>query len=171
MLSELSVVQGNIVAQRDCDGVVNSANQYLIAGGGVCGAIYRAAGPELEPFTKRLAPLGLGCAVASPGFTLGARWIIHTRGPKFHEDPDPPQNLAKALESAVLLADQLGVQRLAIPAISTGVYGYPIREAASILVDVGLALIDRASTLSEIRFVLLDRDFYQIFRDLAMKKL
>ncbi len=101
----MSLVQGKILEQTDCDGIVNSANEYLIAGGGVFGAIYREAGPRLEPFTKQLAPLGLGRAVASPGFNLRTRWIIHTRGPKFHEDSDPTTNLAKALKSAVKLAD------------------------------------------------------------------
>jgi len=167
MASKVSIVQGNIITQSDCDGIVNAANEYLIAGGGVCGAIYKAAGPELEPFTKKLAPLRLGCAVASPGFNLSARWIIHTRGPKFHEDPDPPQNLAKALESAVLLADQLGVQRLAVPAISTGIYGYPVSEAASILLRVGFSLGDQVNTLSEIRFVLFDDSTYRCFRTAA----
>ncbi len=166
----MSLAQGNILEQTDCDGIVNSANEYLIAGGGVCGAIYRAAGPRLEPFTKQLAPLGLGCAVASPGFNLSARWIFHTRGPKYHEDPEPPINLAKALKSAVELADQLGVQRLAVPAISTGVYGYPVSEAASILLCAGLGLIDRTSTLSEIRFVLIDDRTYRKFKESKFQK-
>lgn len=167
MTIKISVVKGNVVSQSDCDGVINSANEYLIAGGGVCGAIYKAAGPELEPFTKKLAPLRLGRAVASPGFNLHTRWIIHTRGPKFHEDPDPPQNLAKALESAVLLADQLEVQRLAIPAISTGVYGYPVSEAAAILIGVVARLSYQVRTIREFRFVLFGGDAYQTFRDVA----
>ena len=166
MASKVSIVQGNIITQSDCDGIVNAANEYLIAGGGVCGAIYKAAGPELEPFTKKLAPLRLGCAVASPGFNLSARWIIHTRGPKFHTDPDPARNLAAALESAVRLANQLEVQCLAVPAISTGIYGYPVREAASILIRVAHSLREELTELTEVRFVLFDSNAYSIFLNL-----
>ena len=163
---KVTAVNGNILAQTDCDGIVNSANEYLVAGSGVCGAIYKAAGAELEPFTKRLAPLGLGCAVASPAFNIYARWIIHTRGPKFHTDPDPPRNLAAALESATRLANQLGVQRLAVPAISTGIYGYPVREAASILIRVSHSLREELTELTEVRFVLFDSNAYSIFLNL-----
>jgi O-acetyl-ADP-ribose deacetylase (regulator of RNase III) len=110
--AEVTAVEGDLLLQLDCDAIVNSANEYLIAGGGVCGAIYRAAGPELEPYTRRLAPLALGEAVISPGFKLSARWIAHTRGPKYYEDPDPPRHLAQALTSAIRLADQNRVTRL-----------------------------------------------------------
>ena len=78
---------GNIVEQPDCDAIVNSANTSLRAGSGVCGAIHRAAGPELERYAVQFAPLGLAQAVATPGFNLPNRIVIHCRGPNFHFDP------------------------------------------------------------------------------------
>ena len=161
--AQITVVHGNIVRQLDCDAVVNSANEYLIAGGGVCGAIYRAAGHALEPHTKRMAPLELGEAVISPGFQLAARWIIHTRGPKYHEDPDPPRHLAQALESAIRLADQNEVTRLAVPAISMGIYSYPAEEAAPILIRAAIDLCPTVTHLTEIRFVLFEAHLCDLF--------
>lgn len=160
--AQVTVVLGNILKQTDCDGLVNSANAYLIAGGGVCGAIYKAAGPELERYTRPLAPLGLGEAIASPGFEITAK-LFHTHGPKYHEDPNPPANLARALESAVRLADAHKIQRLAVPAISMGIYGYPIDEAVPILVKTAFQLAPSLSHLREIRFTVVDSILYQIF--------
>lgn len=160
--AQVTVVLGDILKQTDCDGLVNSANAYLIAGGGVCGAIYKAAGPELERYTRPLAPLGLGEAIASPGFNIPAT-LFHTRGPKYHEDPNPPANLARALESAVRLADAQKIRRLAVPAISTGIYGYPIDEAIPILVKTAFQLAPNLSHLREIRFTVVDAMLYQAF--------
>ena len=163
--AQVTAVKGDLVRQFDCDAIVNSANQYLIAGGGVCGAIYRAAGSELEPYTRRLAPLALGEAVISPGFKTSARWILHTRGPKYHEDPDPPRHLAQALTSAIRLADQNSVKRLAVPAISMGIYGYPAEEAVPILAETALTLATSLKSLQEIRFVLIDWELCERFKD------
>ncbi len=162
--AQITAVLGDLLKQTDCDGLVNSANAYLIAGGGVCGAIYKAAGPELERYTRPLAPLGLGEAIASPGFNIPAT-LFHTRGPKYHEDPDPPANLAKALESAVRLADAQKIRRLAVPAISTGIYGYPIDEAVPILVDRAFYLVPKLIHLIEIRFAVVDRVLCLMFSD------
>lgn len=149
----ISVILGNIVRQPDCDAVVNAANKNLRASSGVCGAIYNAAGPLLEPYSVKLAPLAVGEAVATPAFGLGCRYIIHTLGPKYLFDEDPPGNLAKAVCSAILLADENGVKRLAIPAISTGVYGYPADQAVPIIVAAAREVLEKLSNLEEIRFV------------------
>lgn len=159
----VNVVQGSITNQPDCDGVVNAANKNLRAGSGVCGAIYAAAGPKLEPYSVQFAPIGVGEALATPAFDMGCRFIIHVLGPKYLFDPDPQGNLAKAVRSAVLLADQNGVKRLAIPAISTGVYGYPPEEAVPILVDAVKKLQSQLKNLEEIRFVVLDREMKELF--------
>jgi O-acetyl-ADP-ribose deacetylase (regulator of RNase III) len=161
---KVTVVLGDILKQADCDGLVNSANKYLIAGGGVCGAIYKAAGPELERYTRLLAPLGLGDAIASPGFQIAAK-IFHTCGPKYREDPNPSANLARALESALRLADTHHVQRLAVPALSMGVYGYPVAEAAPILVKTAVRLAPAVRNLQEIRFAVVDALIHQAFLD------
>ena len=160
----VTALKGNIVKQSDCDGIVNSANAYLIAGSGVCGAIYKAAGPQLEPYTARLAPLDLGEALASPAFELGYRYIIHTRGPKYFEDPDPPANLAKCIRNAIALADQNGLVRLAVPAISTGVYGYPVAEAVPIMVKAAYETAGTVTCLEEIRFVVVSDELLDLFR-------
>lgn len=159
----ITALKGNIVAQTDCDGIANSANAHLIAGSGVCGAIYRAAGPQLEPYTARLAPLSLGEALASPAFELGCRYIIHTRGPKYFEDPNPPANLAKCIRSALALADRNGLVRLAVPAISTGVYGYPAAEAVPIMVSAAHQMAGVVTSLEEIRFVVVSDELLELF--------
>lgn len=169
MGTTIGVTTGNIVLQHDCDGIVNSANENLRAGSGVCGAIHRAAGPELEIYSNALAPLALGQAVVTPAFLLGNRKIIHTRGPKYLFDTDPPKILADAIRNALLVAAQAGVCRLAVPAISMGVYAYPPDEAVPILVNTAFEMQDQLGNLEEVRFVVLNEPLYQLFWE-AMKK-
>lgn len=161
---KLTVVLGNIVAQADCDAVVNAANKNLRAGSGVCGAIYAAAGPLLEPCSVQLAPLAVGEAVATPAFDMGCRFIIHTLGPKYLFDEDPSGNLARAVKSAILLADENGVKRLAMPAISTGVYAYPPEEAVSVIVKTAIELVDQVASLEEVRFVVTSTQMLWLFK-------
>lgn len=153
MVTIITAVLGNLVCQPDCDAVVNSANLNLRAGSGVCGAIYRAAGPELEPCSIQLAPLPLAHAVVTPGFRLPNRLIIHCRGPRYLFDPEPAANLALCLENTLLLAEQEQVTRIAVPAISMGVYAYPPEEAAPILVNTASRLAPNFQHLGEVRFV------------------
>lgn len=158
---------GNIVEQPDCDAIVNSANPSLRAGSGVCGAIHKAAGPELERHAVHFAPLELAQAIATPGFNLPNRLVIHCRGPRYHFDPDPPGNLAQCIENVLWLAEREGVKRIAIPAISMGVYGFPIEEAVPILVDKTLQLSGKCKILTEIRFVLTSELFLRLFQKLT----
>ena len=162
---KLTVVLGSIVAQPDCDAVVNAANRNLRAGSGVCGAIYGAAGPLLEPCSVKLAPLAVGEAVATPAFDLGCRFIIHTLGPKYLFDEDPPGNLARAVKSAILLADENGVKRLAMPAISTGVYAYPPEEAVPVIVKTAVELASQVKCLEEVRFVVTSNQMLGLFKN------
>jgi O-acetyl-ADP-ribose deacetylase (regulator of RNase III) len=159
----ITVVRGDIVKQTDCDAIVNSANENLRAGSGVCGAIYRAAGPELEPCSKQLAPLTLGAAVSTPGFNLANRLIIHTRGPKYLVDPDPVTQLAASMRNTLLCAEGNQVAKLAVPAISMGVYAYPPAEAIPILVQVAREMSDGLVHVKEIRFVVLNAELQSIF--------
>ena len=161
---KLTVLLGNIVSQTDCDAVVNAANKNLRAGSGVCGAIYSAAGPLLEPCSVKLAPLAVGEAVATPAFDLGGRFIIHTLGPKYLFDEDPPGNLARAVKSAILLADENGVKRLAMPAISTGVYAYPPQEAVPVIVTAVAELTTQVKCLEEVRFVVTTNQMLGLFK-------
>jgi O-acetyl-ADP-ribose deacetylase (regulator of RNase III) len=162
--ANITVVKGNIVRQTDCDGVVNSANPNLRAGSGVCGAIYAAAGPRLEPYSSQFAPLQISEALATPGFDMACRYIIHTRGPKYYEDADPPGNLEKAMRNTIALADENGLTRLAVPAISMGVYGYPAEEAIPILVRVASEMAGSLKSLLEIRFVVVSDELLHLFR-------
>ncbi len=162
---KINAVLGDITQQPDCDAVVNAANKNLRAGSGVCGAIYAAAGPLLEPYSKQFAPLAVGEAVATPAFALGCKYIIHALGPRYQFDQDPPGNLARAVKSAILLADENGVKRLAMPAISTGVYAYPAEEAIPIIVGAANDLLDQLTNLEEIRFVVATNLMLAMFRN------
>jgi ADP-ribosyl-[dinitrogen reductase] hydrolase len=159
----VSLVQGDIIDQRDCDGIVNSANERLRAGSGVCGAIHRAAGPELEAFSQALAPLGLGQAVATPGFALSQKAVIHVRGPKYLLDPEPASHLALAMANTLRIADRNQLGRIAVPAISMGVFAYPPQEAVPILVNATHSMLPHLHYVREIRFVVLQKNLYDIF--------
>lgn len=161
--TKITVILGNIVKQADCDGVVNAANKNLRAGSGVCGAIHDAAGKELETYASRFAPLNVGEALATPAFNLPCRYIIHTVGPKYWEAPTPEASLRRAIRNTLLLADENGLRRLAVPAISTGVYGYPAEEAIPIMVSEADCLLPQLKSLEEIRFVVREIHVYEIF--------
>jgi O-acetyl-ADP-ribose deacetylase (regulator of RNase III) len=150
----VTAVVGDIVLQDDCDAIVNAANPQLLAGGGVCGAIHRAAGPELESCAVKLGPIAVGDAVITPGFRLPNRWVIHVVGPRYFTDPDPPALLAKAVASVLSLAEAHQISRIALPAISTGIYGYPIEEAGPILAGTARSIAPTLHHVEEIRFVL-----------------
>lgn len=159
----ITVEIGDITKQPDCEGIVNSANANLRAGSGVCGAIHSAAGPALEAYSQRLAPLEIGCSLPTPGFNLPNWFVIHTRGPKYHSDSDPPNQLANAIETALLVADSVKIVRLAIPAISMGVYAYPPEEAVPILVKSAGFISSRLKHVREIRFVVIGEKLFQLF--------
>lgn len=165
----ISVVQGNIVIQPDCDAIVNSANQNLRSGSGVCGAIYKAAGLELEPCSIQQAPLGLGAAVITPGYKLPNRYIIHTRGPKYFFDEDPPGNLAAAMRNTLLVAEENKLSRIAVPAISMGIFAYPPKEAIPILVRTAKDAGRELQYVKEARFVVMDDELFKQFSNEIQK--
>jgi O-acetyl-ADP-ribose deacetylase (regulator of RNase III) len=126
---EIRILEGDIT-RREVDAVVNAANSSLLGGGGVDGAIHRAAGPELLAACRELRssqlPDGLpvGSAVATEAFRLPARWIIHTVGPNLHAGQNDPALLASCFRESLRVADELGARSVAFPAISAGVYGW-----------------------------------------------
>jgi O-acetyl-ADP-ribose deacetylase (regulator of RNase III) len=152
------LVRGDITIQ-DVDAVVNAANEALRPGGGVDGAITRAAGPDASADRERVIgergdpPLPTGEAVATIGGALAARWIIHTAGPIYSGSPDDPRLLASCHTESLRVADELGARTIAFPAISTGVYGYPVDEAAPIAIG---AVLSAGTHVEEVRFVLFD---------------
>ena len=139
-MPRIVLVQGDITTQ-DVDAIVNAANTSLRAGGGVDGAITRAAGPDALADRERVIrergtrPLPTGDAVATIGGALLARWIIHTAGPVYSGSPDDARLLASCHTRSLQVADELGARTVAFPAISTGVYGYPLDEAAPVAIE------------------------------------
>jgi O-acetyl-ADP-ribose deacetylase (regulator of RNase III) len=147
-------VRGDITAQGDVDAVVNAANARLAPGGGVAGAIHRAAGPGLAEEAMPLGPISPGEAVITGGHGLPNRFVIHTLGPVYGQDRPEAELLARCYRNALALAEENGASSVAFPAISTGIFGYPIEEAA----DVALRTVREATqglrVVRLVRFVL-----------------
>jgi O-acetyl-ADP-ribose deacetylase (regulator of RNase III) len=149
-------VKGNIAAQSDMAAVVNAANAELRSGGGVAGAIHRAAGPGLAKECAPLAPIRPGQAVITGGHDLPNRHVIHCLGPVYGRDEPAPELLANCYRNALGLAERHGIESVAFPAISTGVFGYPPAEAAAVALRTVLEYAPKLKTVRRIRFVLFD---------------
>lgn len=138
---DLEIIKGDITKLK-VDVIVNAANSTLYGGGGVDGAIHAAAGPglldECKEIRKNQYPDGLptGQAVLTTGYDLPAKYVIHTVGPIYNKDPNPAKLLEDAYRNSLRLAEEKGLESIAFPAISTGVYGYPKKEALHIVKDV-----------------------------------
>ena len=162
---QISLAKGDIT-QHFADAIVNAANSSLMGGGGVDGAIHSAGGPAILQECKKIRqgryPDGLpvGEAVATTAGDLLARWVIHTVGPHYGVDEPAPDLLANCHNSALAVADELGARSVAFPAISTGVYGYPLNEAADVAIN---AVLSAKMSVQDITFVLFGDDAYREF--------
>lgn len=155
----LELISGDIASQEDITAVVNAANAQLRMGGGVAGAIHRAAGPGLEKETAPLAPIKPGEAVITTGNKLPNKYIIHCLGPVYGADKPEDKLLADCYRNALKIAEEKKIDSIAFPAISTGAFGYPMEEAAKIAFTTIIDLAPVLEYCKKIRFVLYsDRD-------------
>lgn len=146
----IECVRGDITRQPDVEAIVNAANARLTTGGGVAGAIHRAAGPGLEEECRPLAPISPGEAVITGGHDLPNAHVIHTLGPVYGSDHPEAELLANCYRNALRLADERGITSIAFPAISTGVFGYPVEMAARVAIGT---VLDEAPGLQNVRLI------------------
>jgi O-acetyl-ADP-ribose deacetylase (regulator of RNase III) len=166
--TRLSLVQGDITNQ-ETDAIVNAANSSLMGGGGVDGAIHRAGGPAiLEDCKKIVAQRGrlpAGQAVITTGGSLKARFVIHTVGPIWHDGKKgEPETLASAYLESLQKAVEHKLRSVSFPSISTGVYGYPVEQAARVTIGTVIGFLKRDESLQEVVFVLFDSRTFDAYR-------
>ncbi len=157
------------ITRLQVDAIVNAANRSLLGGGGVDGAIHRAAGPDLVEECRTLGGCETGDAKITGGYNLPARHIIHTVGPVYHGRPDDPGLLASCYRTSLQLARQHGLASVAFPAISCGIYGYPVDKACRIAIDTVRDFLTDSALPEKVLFVLFSEDFFRIYRDYLHK--
>lgn len=157
----LELRRGDITQQPDMEAIVNAANAELRTGGGVAGAIHRAAGPELERECRPLAPIQAGEAVMTAAYNLANRYVIHCLGPVYGRDKPADRLLAQCYQRALELADGQGLHSIAFPAISTGAFGYPLNEAVPIALDSIRKYAASCSHLNQIALVLFSKEDWE----------
>lgn len=153
----VEVVRGDITDQPDVDAIVNAANARLLPGGGVAGAIHRAAGPGLVEECRPLAPIAPGQCVLTGGHRLPNRYVLHCLGPVYGVDEPAPELLATCYRNALRLADGQGIRSVAFPAISTGAFGYPMGAAADMAARTVAECAGGLESVRLVRFVLFDQ--------------
>lgn len=159
----IECVRGNIVEQEDIDAIVNAANAELRPGGGVAGAIHKAAGKGLEKECRPLAPIEPGEAVITGAHDLPNEHVIHCLGPVYGEDEPSDDLLASCYRNALHLAEDRALRSIAFPAISTGVFGYPVEPAAKVALGTVLSELEDLSSLKLIRFVLFSASDLEVY--------
>jgi O-acetyl-ADP-ribose deacetylase (regulator of RNase III) len=155
---KLEIITGDISAQADVQCVVNAANAQLLPGGGVAGAIHRGAGPGLAQECRPLAPISPGQAVITGGHDLPNEYVVHCLGPIYGINSPSEELLADCYRNAIRLAEGKGIESIAFPSISTGVFGYPMADASETAFRTILQLIPNLRSVKLIRFVLFGTD-------------
>jgi len=166
--SRVELLEGDLVEQ-DVDAVVNAANSSLLGGGGVDGALHRAAGPELLAACRTLGGCPTGEARLTKGYRLKARYVIHAVGPVYRGHPRDAELLSAAHRSSLELASQHSLRSIAFPAISTGVYGYPFDEAAQIALQTVKSHLEGHPEVELVRFVLWGEQALEAYQRAAQK--
>lgn len=158
----LELTQGDIAAQEDIAAVVNAANAQLRTGGGVAGAIHRAAGPGLTEETRPLAPIEPGEAVITGAHQLPNEYVIHCLGPVYGRDKPEDRLLSNCYKNALELAEEEGIKSIAFPSISTGAFGYPMEDAARVAFTTVAQVAENLEVVELVRFVLFDQKALQV---------
>jgi O-acetyl-ADP-ribose deacetylase (regulator of RNase III) len=158
----IELVKGNITNQRDLTAIVNAANAWLKPGGGVAGAIHRAAGPCLAEECKPLAPIKPGKAVITSGYELPNQYVIHCLGPVYGVDEPASEILAECYQNALGLAEKNKIASVGFPAISTGVFGYPVEAAAEVALKRIMEIAPNLRQVKRIRFVLFTNEALEV---------
>lgn len=166
----LELIQGDIAVQDDIEAVVNAANAQLQTGGGVAGAIHRAAGPGLAEEARPMAPIKPGEAVVTSGHNLPNNHVIHALGPVYGRDEPAGELLRACYQRALNLAEKHQINSVAFPAVSTGAFGYPVEAAAEIALSTVLEAMPRLESVGRIRFVLYDAPALRVHED-ALQRL
>jgi O-acetyl-ADP-ribose deacetylase (regulator of RNase III) len=159
----LELVKGNIVEQ-DTDAIVNAANNRLSPGGGVSGAIHRVAGPELWNECKKLGGCRTGEAKITKGYKLRAKYVIHTVGPVYRGSAEDPELLAKCYRSCLELAVKNELRSVSFPALSTGVFGYPVEDAAKVALRTVIEFLKEHKRPKTVRFVLFTQSDFDVHK-------
>ena len=162
--SKLQIVVGDITKQ-DTQSVVNAANSQLAPGGGVAGAIHRAAGPKLWEECATLGGCKTGEAKLSKGYNLPNASVIHTVGPVYGGRKEDPELLRSCYLKSLELAERHGIRSVAFPALSTGIFGYPVGEAAKVAIDAIVGYLKGSTAIELVRMVLYDQAAYQVHSD------
>ena len=162
ILNRIEVVEGDITKQA-VDAIVNAANTTLLGGGGVDGAIHRAAGPELLEECRKLGGCATGQAKITKGYRLPAKWVIHTAGPVWRDGRHGEDELlASCYRNCLALAEEHGIRTIAFPSISTGAYGFPMERAARIAVRETNGFLERNTSVERVRLVCFGKSAFQI---------
>lgn len=163
---KLEIVQGDIAAQDDLDAVVNAANAELAPGGGVAGAIHKAAGPQLHEACKPLAPIKPGEAVITAGFNLPNDYVIHVLGPVYGRDKPEEELLKSCYSKALKIARGHQLTKIGFPAISTGAFGYPLEDGAKTALTTIKNEMEQNQLPELVRMVLFSDNDVKVFREI-----
>lgn len=161
----LELKKGDIANHPEADAIVNAANAQLKIGGGVAGAIHRKGDPELQKLTRPMAPISPGEAVITEAPNLPNNFVIHCLGPVYGRDTPSDTLLSNCYKNALRLAEENHVQTIAFPAISTGAFGYPMREAAEIAFKTVKEMAGELSNVESVHFVLFDQQALDLHKD------
>ncbi len=165
MKEKIKIIQGDIT-KLEVDAIVNAANNSLLGGGGVDGAIHRSAGPDLLEETRKIGGCPTGEARVSGGYDLPARWVIHTVGPVWKGGSQNEENLlASCYRNSFAAAVEKGVKTVAFPAVSTGVYGFPLKRATEIAMRETRQFLENDDLLDQVIFVCFSQEALKIYQE------